>query len=313
MISMWDNIFNENVNNAINSWKWEFAFELMHQDLDKIRDNCNRVLKEWGIACINIWDATRSINNKFQLYNNHSRIINHFIKIWFHNLPNILRRKATNSPSKFMWSWTLPVWAYVTLEHEYILIFRKWEKRIFKDQKSIENRQNSAFFYEERNIRFSDMRDWVKWIKQNIDSKVRKRSAAYPLTLPYRLINMFSVYWDTILDPFLWTWTTSLAAMVTWRNSIWIEISEWFNDMISESLYWCVELSKTINRRRLDAHVHYVQSIQKDIKHINNTYKFPVISWQEKNIKLYDVENVNKEGNTYITKHSLHSYTANSV
>ena len=54
----------------------------------------------------------------------------------------------------------LPCGAYVTLEHEYILIFRKGSKREYKKVEQKVARKNSAFFWEERNVWFSDV--WEK-------------------------------------------------------------------------------------------------------------------------------------------------------
>ena len=56
-----------------------------------------------------------------------------------------------------MGSGMLPVGAYVTLEHERILIFRKKQKRVFFSSQEKENRMQSAFFYPERNKWFSDV------------------------------------------------------------------------------------------------------------------------------------------------------------
>ena len=97
----------------------------------------------------------------------------------------------------------LPAGAYITLEHEYILVFRNGGKREFNtdDKKNI--RSQSAFFWEERNRWFSDSWD-LKGVKQSTDSEnVRQRSAAFTFELPYRLINMYSVKGDTILILFL--------------------------------------------------------------------------------------------------------------
>ena len=101
------------------------AFELMHAELDKVWDECFRVLKSGGFLCINIGEATRTVGNEFRLYNNSSRIVSHCTGLGMVNLPNILWRKQTNAPNKFMGSGMLPCGAYVTLEHEWILIFRK--------------------------------------------------------------------------------------------------------------------------------------------------------------------------------------------
>ena len=53
----------------------------------------------------------------------------------------------------------LPSGAYVTLEHEWILIFRKGSKRQFKTASEKLRRKESSFFWEERNVWFSDLWD----------------------------------------------------------------------------------------------------------------------------------------------------------
>ena len=126
MIEMWDEMFSEQspeVANALQNEYGNLAFELMHQELDKVWNEVFRVLKYGGIACINIGDATRTIGGTFQLYSNHSRILSYCLKTGFVALPEILWRKQTNAPNKFMGSGMLPPSAYVTLEHEFILIF----------------------------------------------------------------------------------------------------------------------------------------------------------------------------------------------
>ena len=86
-------------------------------------------------------------------------------KLGFINLPNILWHKTTNAPNKFMGSGMLPCGAYVTLEHEWILIFRKGGKRVYKKTEEKEIRRDSSFFWEERNIWFSDIWE-IKGVKQ---------------------------------------------------------------------------------------------------------------------------------------------------
>ena len=117
MIEMWDQIFtsqNEKIGRALNKKDGPTAFELMHQELDKVWDELYRVLKVGGIACINIGDATRTINSHFALYTNHSRIQTYMQKLGFSALPAILWRKQTNAPNKFMGSGMMPPGAYVT-------------------------------------------------------------------------------------------------------------------------------------------------------------------------------------------------------
>ncbi len=229
MIEMWDNIFsiqNSSIKDALNNHHEQQAFEKMHQELDKTWNELFRVLKDGAFACINIGDATRTINKKFQLFSNHSRILTYCLKSGFTSLPLILWRKQTNAPNKFMGSGMLPANAYVTLEHEYILILRKGSNRIFKNDDEKKLRKESSFFWEERNNWFSDV--WhFKGTKQRLNNKnTRKRSGAFPFELAYRLINMFSIKGDIILDPFLGTGTTTLASITSGRNSIGIEIND---------------------------------------------------------------------------------------
>src|ERR1035438_3159780 len=116
MIEMWDDIMtkqNPEIYEALNKNNGRLAFELMHQELDKVWSEVNRVLIPGGFACINIGDATRTIDKEFALYPNHSRIISSFLKLGLTNLPNILWRKQTNAPNKFMGAGMLPSGAYV--------------------------------------------------------------------------------------------------------------------------------------------------------------------------------------------------------
>lgn len=309
MIQMWDDLFssfNSIIQDELISGNGLSAFNLMHSELDKTWNETYRVLKEGGIACINIGDATRSINNSFQLFSNHSRIINYCLSIGFSVLPVILWRKQTNAPNKFMGSGTLPVGAYVTLEHEYIIILRKGNKREFNTPQDKLNRQESTFFWEERNIWFSDIWDF-KGIKQELNNtELRKRSAAFPFELAYRLINMYSVKGDVVLDPFLGTGTTTYASIASCRNSIGVEIDNNFNTLIYNEI---PILKSTLNKyiqERLNRHIIFVDNYQKtkkDIKHINIHYNFPVVTLPEKQLLLHFIKDIDLNTNNIIVNY----------
>ena len=162
MIEMWDDILssqNTRIKESLSSNTQE-AFELMHQVLDTIWTECYRVLKDGAYICINIGDATRTINGDFALYNNYSRIVQYCLELGLKALPSIIWKKQTNAPNKFMGSGMLPNGAYVTQEHEHILIFRKGEKRNYNKEDDKKRRRESAFFWEERNVWFSDIWDF---------------------------------------------------------------------------------------------------------------------------------------------------------
>jgi hypothetical protein len=112
----------------------------------------------------------------------------------FHALPDILWRKPTNAPNKFLGSGMLPAGAYVTYEHEYVLVLRKGRKREFCSREAKLERAKSAFFWEERNAWFSDVWLDLRGEQQSLDdAESRGRSGAFPRELAYRLVNMFSV------------------------------------------------------------------------------------------------------------------------
>jgi DNA modification methylase len=146
MIAMWDELFARG-NPLIAEFFRELAtnsngetvrqiYNAMHNYLSEVWAETYRVLEDGGIACINIGDATRSINGNFQLYPNQSRIIEVCEKIGFTTLPYILWKKPTTKPmykgkGAFLGSGFLPPNAYVTLDCEFILLFRKGKLRKF--------------------------------------------------------------------------------------------------------------------------------------------------------------------------------------
>ncbi|MFT7067393.1 MAG: DNA modification methylase [Spirosomataceae bacterium] len=301
MIEMWDEIMarqNPEINEKLLSNEGNAAFELMHQELDKVWSETERILIPGGFACINIGDATRSINGECALYANHSQIISAFVKFGFSNLPNIIWRKQTNAPNKFMGSGMLPAGAYVKLEHEWISIFRKGRKRKFTNETEKTRRRESSFFWEERNIWFSDLWE-IKGARQVLtDSETRKRSTAYPLEIPYRLINMYSLKNDTVLDPFTGTGVTAIAAIASQRNSISYEIDPTFSTIISETIQNAKPFfyNKLTDNRLFD-HATFIREREKnpkklEIKHFNENINAKVMTKQEAELDFHYVENM---------------------
>lgn len=305
MIEMWDAVFTEMAPAAgtmLNCGDGKGAFEAMHVQLDRVWQELYRVMKDGSVACINIGDATRTIGGGFQLYANHSRIQQKCFELGFNNLPMILWRKQTNAPNKFMGSGMLPGSAYVTLEHEYILIMRKGSKRKFLTAAEKTKRLRSSYFWEERNAWFSDLWDF-KGARQDLkNSGLRGRSAAYPLELPFRLINMYSLIGDTVLDPFLGMATTTLAAMAAGRHSIGCEIDPRFSGAVTGRIEAEGPGLALLNVERIRSHKDFVErySIDKgELKHYNCFYKFPVITAQERELRLPLLERVEKVNANY--------------
>jgi DNA modification methylase len=73
-----------------------------------------------------------------------------------------------------------------------------------------------------------------KWFKQIwggvTGASTRNHPAPYPLDLADRLVRMFSFVGDTVLDPFMGTGTTTIAAAKAGRNSISFEVNKSYLD-----------------------------------------------------------------------------------
>ncbi len=289
MIEMWDECFSsqdEAVRKMLEQGDAERAFENMHQSLDQVWRQCITVLKDNGFICINIGDAVRTFNGDFKLFPNHARITSFFRENGFHQLPSILWRKPANSPNKFMGSGMLPAGAYVTLEHEYILIFRKGGKRLFETEQQKRLRRESAIFWEERNKWYSDVWMDLRGISQNLANGSRTRSAAFPFDLAYRLVAMYSVKGDIVLDPFAGTGKTTAACMALGRNSLGFDLD---HSLQSEHEYLSgdiVKLANTYNHNRLLQHLDFISNRADTASYQNIYYEFPVVTKQESELYL---------------------------
>ena len=186
------------------------------------------VLDKGGILCVNVGDATRTLNGSFQCYLNHARVAEHCERIGFQSLVPILWRKPTNKPNAFLGSGFFPPNAYVTLDCEYILVFRKGGKRVIKPQDPL--RYASQYSKAERDVWFSQTWD-LRGARQN-----HAETAPFPEELPYRLIRMFSCIGDTVLDPFLGTGTTVKLARLLGRKGIGYEMNSSLKSIIDRNV-----------------------------------------------------------------------------
>ncbi|MCL5437143.1 MAG: site-specific DNA-methyltransferase [Candidatus Thermoplasmatota archaeon] len=290
MIRMWDSIFSEQddrVARAFEAQDGEKAFEAIHSRFDQLWSLLHSKTSDGGILCINIGDATRSIGGRFRYFSNHARIISGCVRAGFDMLPEIVWRKQSNRPNKFLGSGMLPPTAYPSQEHEFILIFRKGGPRRFENTDARARRRRSAFFWEERNRWFSDLWDDIHGVRQNSGSlRERNRTAAYPAELPYRLINMFSIIGDTVLDPFSGTGSTSVAAAASCRNSISVESSESLVSMSSARMLDCIDECVSLVSGRIASHIKFISSRDRRGKHRSQRYGFGVVSSQERDIAI---------------------------
>ena len=261
MIKMWDTQFGKLNPKIATLWLELEAdgeertltqiYDAMHESLAKVWRETFRVLIDGGIACINIGDATRTVNGKFRLFPNHARLIEHCERIGFTTLPYVLWKKPTTKPKykgkgAFLGSGFLPPNAYVTVDCEFILILRKGNLRKFPPHDAC--RYDSALTKKQRDAWFTQI--WTLKGKRQTTSQIERRTAAFPEEIGNRLIRMFSVKGDTILDPFLGSGTTTKAAEQNDRNSVGYEIDTSLLPLIKSNLSDLGRTAKTTISKR---------------------------------------------------------------
>jgi len=167
-------------------------FDKQHAFLKKAWKESYRILVEGGICCIVMSDITRSINKVFQCYPNCSKVTIVCKDIGFNTLIPIICRKPGQPTTNFMGSGFLPPNAYVKQEVGSIIILRKGGLRKFSEKEKV-IRQECAYSKTERDT-------WFQQVWWSIDKhKLNEMSEQ----IAYKLIRMFSIAEDLIVDPFV--------------------------------------------------------------------------------------------------------------
>lgn len=142
----------------------------------------------------------------------------------------IWRKVTTTKPSgggQWMGSVYFPRDGQITYEHEYILIFRKPGKA---PRPSEAARERSRLTKEQRS-------QWFRGVWTDLPAERQNgHGAMFPVELPRRLIKMYSFWGETVLDPFLGSGTTCLAAGLEGRSCIGYEINRDFAEVIAGKL-----------------------------------------------------------------------------
>ncbi|BCW96171.1 MAG: site-specific DNA-methyltransferase [Fimbriimonadales bacterium] len=201
-------------------------------DLSRVWRECWRVLMPGRRLCINIGDqfARANLYGQYKVIPLHAEIIAQCETIGFDYLGAIIwQKKTTMRPSGgavVMGSFPYPPNGIVELDYEYILLFRKPGK---SPGVSAAAREASALTTDEWKTLFSG-----HW--QFAGERQTRHEAMFPEELPRRLIRMFSLVGETVLDPFVGSGTTLQAALTLNRNAIGYEIQPDFVPLIRQRL-----------------------------------------------------------------------------
>lgn len=200
--------------------------------LNLVWQECYRVLHKGCRLCINIGDqfARATYYGRYKIIPIHTEIIKFCEIVGFDFMGQIIWQKTTtmntSGGASIMGSYPYPRNGIIKLDFEYILLFKK-KGNAPKPTKL--QKENSAMTNEEWNTYFNG-----HWYFSG--AKQDKHLAMFPEELPHRLIKMFSFPDDIILDPFMGSGTTALAARHLKRNSVGYEINSDFVPIIKQKV-----------------------------------------------------------------------------
>lgn len=206
------------------------SYEEYINNLNLVWNECYRAIENGCRLCINIGDQfARSVYyGRYKVIPIRTEIIKFCETIGFDYMGAVIWQKVTTcnttGGASVMGSFPYPRNGILKLDYEFILIFKK---QGIAAPVTHEIREKSKMTTEEWNQYFSGHWNFV-------GEKQGKHLAMFPEELPKRLIKMFTFVGDTVLDPFLGSGTTTLAAKNLSRNSVGYEINGDFLPFIKE-------------------------------------------------------------------------------
>lgn len=208
------------------------SYEEYINNLNLVWKESYRVLNNGCRLCVNIGDqfARAVYYGRYKVIPIRTEIIKFCEAIGFDYMGAIIWQKKTTSNTtggaSLMGSYPMPRNGILSIDYEFILLFKKLgtpvkPNRELKEQSKMTKEEWKTYF--DGHWNFGGARQ---------DGHI----AMFPEELPKRLIKMFSFVGDTVLDPFLGSGTTSLAARNLNRNSVGYEMNSEFIPFIERKL-----------------------------------------------------------------------------
>jgi site-specific DNA-methyltransferase (adenine-specific) len=189
-----------------------------------------RVLVPGGRACINIANLGRRPYLPL-----HAFLVTDLLELGFYMRGEVIWNKAASSSPSTAWgSWRSARNPTLRDVHEYILVFSKGPYgRPPGDRPST--------------ILRDEFLEWTKSVWTFPAEPARKvgHPAPFPVELPYRLIQLYTFAGDVVLDPFMGSGQTALAALKANRHYVGYEINPDYVALARKRITECLNTNGT--------------------------------------------------------------------
>jgi len=200
----------------------DFTLDEYRGMLRRVFTEVNRVLVPGGRACVNVANLGRKPYIPL-----HSWIIQDMLDIGFLMRGEIIWDKGSSAAASTAWgSWLSASNPTLRDVHEYIMIF---SKDTFTRRKP-KGRKNT--------ITRDEFLEWTKsvWSFPAESAKRIGHPAPFPVELPLRLIKLYTFEGDVVLDPFMGSGTTAIAAIRTGRHFVGYDISKEYVELANKRI-----------------------------------------------------------------------------
>lgn len=213
-------------------------------ELDKVWRECARVLAAGGRICCVVGDVCiPRKRGRHRVMPLHADIMVRARSLGLDALTPILWFKIANGVTEAkgngagFYGKPYQPGAIIKNDAEYILFLRKGGE--YRSPSPIQKALSM--------LTKDEMKLWLRtaWADIKGESTRRGHPAPYPQSLAERLIKLFSFAGDTVLDPFVGTGTTNLAAIATGRNSIGNEIEPAYLNIAEQRLHLATGMPRT--------------------------------------------------------------------
>jgi len=194
--------------------------------LKRVFSETYRCLVNGGRACVNLANLGRKPYIPLTDY-----VSKMMIDIGFNMRGEIIWNKASSASPSCAWgSWKSASNPVLRDIHEYILIFSKGD---FKRKRTKPEREKKK-----DTITKEQFIEWTKsiWTFNAVSAKQIGHPAPFPFALPYRLVQLYSFTEDVVLDPFMGSGTTGIAALKSKRNYVGYEMDETYVSLAKDRI-----------------------------------------------------------------------------